>query len=142
MKMIKPFIIIIVISITVNFVGFSEFLKSFPPTHFKTLLSILLLALWGFLGVLMGFKKEKQFLPFISGYFGIGLAACVIGYLLELLFPTILFFIIYIGPLYGITYYITDAPSLLSIVLSIFLVYGVSLLGFVLPSLINNLKKV
>jgi hypothetical protein len=141
MKVIRPFIIIIIISITVNFVGFTEFLKSLPPTYNKTILSIVLLTFWGLLGVYMGVKKEKQFLPFVSGYFGIGLAACVIGYLLEILFPTILFFIVYIGPLYGVTYYIMDAPSLLSIVLSILLAYGVSLLGFILPNLFESLKK-
>jgi hypothetical protein len=141
MKMIGTFIIFIIISIIVNFVGFTEFLKGFPPTFYKTILSTILLVHWGLLGVYMGVKKEKQFLPFVNGYFGIGLAACVIGYLLELLFPTILFFIIYIGPLYGVTYYIRDAPSLLSIVLSILLAYGVSLLGYILPNLFNSLKK-
>ncbi|WP_223701820.1 hypothetical protein [Sutcliffiella deserti] len=141
MKMIKPLIIILIISITVNFVGFTDFFKGFPPTYYKTILSIVFLAFWGILGVYMGLKNEKQFFPFISGYIGLGLAACVIGHLLELLLPTIFFFSIYIGPLYGLTYYITADPSLLSIILSILLVYGVSLLGFFLPNLFINLKK-
>jgi hypothetical protein len=129
-------LIVLALSAFVSWVNFSAYLKGYEPDIRQMAASLVFLVFWFGYGLWMGVKKDSFFLKFSTLYWGLGIAAFLLGKTTDSLVGVIaacLFF----GPVYGINYFFN---ANLHFSLYVFIAYGIGLAGFFLGRYGKNTK--
>ena len=122
-----------------------QFAYNHPPSFHHSLVSVAFLLVWLLYGLILGYLRKKNFIKFISVFWGVGGSHGMMGLILpsrivERLEVLGLFGVIIIyGPIYGLGYFIPLNPELPFFVYCLILSWSSGALGYLLGALLSKL---
>ena len=132
--------ILIITSLIFSIINFKEYLMGSIPNSYNAIFSILFILLWFLYGLFMSYRKLRYFIKFSTLYWGIGVLLLVVSYILSLYIIFVPAAIIFVGPIYGIRYFIRIPSDIKFVVISISITYIFSITGYWIGKCIKRLS--
>lgn len=102
------FIYVVVVSVFVTGINLSAIFTASEPSSRQTIASAVFLVFWLLFAIYKGLNRDKAFVKFSLIYWIVGLALSFAGAIEGLRFMAVVSVFIFIGPSYGLLYYVTD----------------------------------
>lgn len=135
MKTKHVIILFLFLSLPFSYLNFSAYLKGGMPSIFQAFLSLLFIFLWFLCAFFM--RHRNVGIKAASWYWGGGALLLALAFIGEsvLLLPSILLTSVFVGPLYGLRYFLKIPPDFQLVFTYIIIAYGVCLIGWLFGKL-------
>ncbi|CAH1203450.1 hypothetical protein PAECIP111893_01970 [Paenibacillus plantiphilus] len=126
---------------TVHYGEFQQFFKGNEPSPIQITASIVYCLCWMIFGYFTGYTRMRVFFTFLTLYWAVGAAYLIVAYYIDNFILSLPAVLIFVGPLYGLRYFVGGTYDLSLIFINITIVYGAGIIGFLLGYAINYAVK-